>query len=360
MARPHPRVWWDSGVGVVDGLDRFQRKHRVVGYPLAVLYKFFDDQAGYLVGLIAYYAFLSFFPLLLIFTTALSVVLSNYPDLQQRVIDSALSEIPVIGEQLGRPQTLRGSGTGLLVSGIVALYGGLGVGQAFQYAMNTVWGVPRNARPNPFQARGRSFLLLLTILAFVILTTALTIVSARAISTYPLTTRVAVTVATFVGTALAFALGMRRAVALDLKLRHVAVGALGAAVTWQALQYYGVGFVERAVTSTSATNSVFGLVIGLFAFFHIAAFGAVFFAEADVVRANHLHPRALLTPFTDNVDLTDGDRRAYAQQARIGRFKQYQQIDVDFERPVDPPPVDPPPSERPPGDPPREAPTTRR
>ena len=324
----------------VGPLDRFQRKHRIVGYPLAVLYKFFDDQAGYLVGLIAYYAFLSFFPLLILFTTALSFVLSNYPDLQQRVLDSALSEIPVIGAQLGQPQTLRGSVTGLIVSGVVALYGGLGVGQAFQYAMNTVWGVPRNARPNPFRARGRSFLLLLTILLFVIITTAISIASAKAINSFPATTRVTVTVATFLGTALVFALGMRRAVALDLRLRQVVVGALGAAVTWQLLQYYGVQLVERAVNTTSATNGVFGIVIGLFAFFHLAAFGTVFFAEADVVRTNLLYPRALLTPFTDDVELTDGDRRAYAQQARIGRFKQYQQIDVDFERPVEP--VDPP------------------
>jgi len=31
-----------------------------------------------------------------------------------------------------------------------------------QYAMNTAWRVPRNTRPNPFQARGRSLLLLAT------------------------------------------------------------------------------------------------------------------------------------------------------------------------------------------------------
>ncbi|MEO6018674.1 MAG: YihY/virulence factor BrkB family protein [Knoellia sp.] len=320
----------------VGRLDRFQRKHRVVGYPLAVLYKFFDDQAGFLVGLIAYYSFLSFFPLLILFATALSIVLSRYPDLQARVLDSALSEIPVIGAQLGDPQTLRGSITGIVVSSVVALYGGLGVGQAFQYAMNTVWGVPRNSRPNPFRARGRSVLLLLTILLFVVLTTAISIVSSQSSDMFPATTKVAVAVATFFGTALVFALGMRRAVALDLELRQVAVGAVGASITWQVLQYFGVGLVERAVNTTSATNGVFGIVIGLFAFFHLAAFGTVFFAEADVVRGRHLYPRALLTPFTDDVDLTDGDRRAYAQQARIGRFKQYQQIDVDFERPIEP------------------------
>jgi uncharacterized BrkB/YihY/UPF0761 family membrane protein len=315
---------------VVRWLDRFQRKHPVVGYPIAVLYKFFDDQAGYLVALIAYYAFLSFFPLLLLLTTALSFVLANDTRLQQQILNSTLSEIPLIADQIGRPESLRGSPTGIIVSSIVALYGGLGVGQAFQYAMNTVWGVPRNSRPNPFKARGRSFLLLLTILLFVIITTAISILQANLSDDFPAATRILVFVATFLGTALVFGLGMRRAVALDLGLKDVAVGAFGAAATWQVLQSVGVGLVERASSSASATNSVFGIVIGLFAFLHLAAMGTVFFAEADVVRARKLYPRALLTPFTDNVRLTDGDRRAYAQQARIGRFKGYQQIDVDF------------------------------
>jgi hypothetical protein len=39
---------------------------------------------------------------------------------------------------------------------LVAIYGGLGVAQAVQYAMNTVWWIPRNNRPSPIKARGGS------------------------------------------------------------------------------------------------------------------------------------------------------------------------------------------------------------
>ena len=56
-----------------------------------------------------------------------------------------------------------------------SLYGGLGVAQVFQYAANTVWAVPRNNRPNPFKARGRSVLLLVTAGLAVLATTALSI-----------------------------------------------------------------------------------------------------------------------------------------------------------------------------------------
>jgi len=43
-----------SGVADVgaERLDRMQRRHRVLGFPLAVLYKFVDDQGSYLAALI--------------------------------------------------------------------------------------------------------------------------------------------------------------------------------------------------------------------------------------------------------------------------------------------------------------------
>jgi len=70
---------------------------------------------------------------------------------------------------------LGGGPVGLTVGILGSVYGGLGVAQAFQYATNTMWGVPRNNRPNPLRARGRSLTLLgIAGLAF-LGTTALTI-----------------------------------------------------------------------------------------------------------------------------------------------------------------------------------------
>jgi membrane protein len=48
------------------------------------------------------------------------------------------------------------------------------------------------------------------------------------------------------------------------------------------------------------------------------------------VRAKRLYPRALLTPFTDAVDLTRGDRSAYAGQAEAQQAKGFETIDVSF------------------------------
>ena len=56
-------------------------------------------------------------------------------------------------------------------------------------------------------------------------------------------------------------------------------------------------------------------------------------AEINVVRVEGLHPRALLTPFTDNVDLTEGDRETYVSQAKAQRSKGFENVDVTFDAP---------------------------
>ena len=44
-----------------DAFDRFQQRHRWLGFPLAVRQKYSDDQGGYLAATVTYYGFFSFF-----------------------------------------------------------------------------------------------------------------------------------------------------------------------------------------------------------------------------------------------------------------------------------------------------------
>ncbi|PRC50302.1 ribonuclease BN, partial [Mycobacterium sp. ITM-2017-0098] len=96
---------------------------------------------------------------------------------------------------------------------------------------------------------------------------------------------------------------------------QVLPGAVLAAVLWQMLQWFGATYVAHVVASASVTNSVFAIVLGLLAFLYLVSTSLMICAEINVVRVDRLYPRALLTPFTDNVDLTDADRKAYAGQA---------------------------------------------
>ncbi len=83
-------------------VDAFQRKHPVISFPIAVVYKYFDDQGPYLAAIIAYYAFIAIFPLLLLGSSILGFVLQDNPDLRKQLLDSALSQFPIIGTQLGQ------------------------------------------------------------------------------------------------------------------------------------------------------------------------------------------------------------------------------------------------------------------
>ncbi|MDQ1660111.1 MAG: hypothetical protein QOJ68_91 [Blastococcus sp.] len=320
-------------MALVDRLDRLQRRHPAAGFPIAVIYKYVDDSGPYLAALITYYAFVSLFPLLLLLSTVLSHVLAGDPQLQQRLIHSAVSQIPVVGQQLGRPQQLSGGTTGVVVGVLGSLYGGLGVAQALQFAMNSAWSVPVNNRPNPFLARGRSLLLLGTAGLAVIGTTALSALGAADVGSFGALVRILVLVASVVVNGVVFVCAFRLATPRRLTTRQVAPGALAAAVLWQLLQTFGVTYVRHVVGHAGPINGVFALVLGLLAFLYLTAVAVVLCVEVNVVRVDRLYPRALLTPFTDDVDLTPGDRKSYTALAKAQRSKGFQTVHVTFDPP---------------------------
>jgi membrane protein len=326
-------AWCSGSVALADRLDRLQRRHRAAGFPIAVVYKYVDDSGPYLAALITYYAFVSLFPLLLLFSTILGHLLAGDPELQRRLIDSALSQFPVVGDQLGTPRELSGGLGGVVIGVLGSLYGGLGVAQAVQHAMNTAWSVPRNSRPNPFLARGRSLLLLGTAGLAVIGTTALSTLGSGNAGSMGSALRTVSLVASVAVNAIVFVLAFRLATARHLTVRQVAPGALLAAVLWQLLQTFGVTYVSHVVSTASATNGVFALVLGLLAFLYLASVVGVLCVEINVVRVDKLHPRALLTPFTDDVDLTAGDRRSYTGLAKAQRQKGFETVHVTFDPP---------------------------
>jgi uncharacterized BrkB/YihY/UPF0761 family membrane protein len=72
--------------------DVLQQRHAWLAVPVAVWKKFGDDQARNLAALIACYAFVAIFPLLLVLVTVLDIVLKNHPALHQDLLNSALKQ----------------------------------------------------------------------------------------------------------------------------------------------------------------------------------------------------------------------------------------------------------------------------
>lgn len=315
-------------------LDDFQRRHRLLGFPIAVTYKYFDDQGNYLAALITYYGFLSFFPLLLLLTSVLGLVLRGDIGLQHSILRSTLHQFPVIGTDLSKPRDLGGSVPGVVVGVLASLYGGMGIANALQNAMNVAWGVPRNQRPNPVRQRLRSVQILGIGAVAALGTTVLSALgsNARSFGATSIGPEVALTLTgiSVAVNAVLFILLFRLGTARELRIRDVALGALVAAAAWQALQYFGTSYVGTVIKHATESNSVFALVLGLIAFIYLEAVAVVVGIQLNVVRARHLYPRALLTPFTDKVELTPADEVAYSSYVEAQRHKAFQRIGVHY------------------------------
>jgi membrane protein len=144
--------------------------------------------------------------------------------------------------------------------------------------------------------------------------------------------KIAVLAASVLVNAVAFIIVFQLATARPLRISQVAPGAIIAAVFWQLLQSIGVIYVNHVVRQASATNGVFAIVLGLLAFLYLTAIVIVLCIEVDVVRVDSLYPRSLMTPFTDNVALTQGDRDAYTGQATAQRSKGFEEVHVHFDQ----------------------------
>ncbi len=319
---------------MVRTFDRAQRRFPVLGVPIAVLYKFYDDQGAYLVAALTYYAFMAIFPLLLLASSILGFILQDRPELQDQVLNSALAQFPIIGDQLGRPEGMQGSTTVVVVGTLAALFGASGLGQAIQNSLNTAWAVPRNSRPNPVLGRLKSLLLLLLAGLAVLGVSVLSAIGSNTevfSANINATIRVAINLVTFVVVGLVLT-GLSRLAAA----RHDYVGpswpgSFSVALMWQGLQFLGTIYATKVLAGTSSMNQTFGLVLGLIGLIYLAAIMGVLGIEINVVLARRLWPRSLATLFTDRVDLTEADRRTYAGLVHMNVLKGFESATVRFD-----------------------------
>ena len=310
--------------------DRVQQRHPLLGFPLAVRQKFADDQGGFLAASVTYYAFFSIFPLLLVFVTLLGYALQGDPDLQRRVLDSALADFPVIGPQLKtNVHSLRGSAPALAVGIGVAVWAGTGVALALENALDHIWGVPIRRRANPLLARLRALLWIAVIGGVTLIGTVLG--SASAFAAYGPAVRVAAVLMSLAINVAVFLAVFRVLTSHSPSWRDVLPGALVAAVAWEILQWVGGYIVDRQLRHASSTYGVFAIVIGLLSWLYLAANVTLLSAEINVVVRHRLWPRSF-SVITEQ-PLTGGDERALRQRAGVEERRSDEDVTVGFDRP---------------------------
>ncbi|MFJ8159983.1 YihY/virulence factor BrkB family protein [Streptomyces sp. NPDC096136] len=306
-------------------LDRAQQRHTGPAVAVGVVKKFGDDRGSLLAALITYYGFIALIPMLLLLSTVLGFVLHGHPGAQRAVVDSALADFPIIGDQLRQNvHSVHGSGLALVIGILGLLYGALGIAQVLQHAMAEVWNVPGVQRPGYWPRLARSLLLFTVLGSGLLLATAAASLVATTLSGDP--ARVgALILSALLNTGLCLAC-FRILTPKEIPWRAMLPGSVVAGPLFTVLQAFGAVLVAHQLRHATQVYGFFATVIGLLSWLFLAAQITVYAAETNVVRARRLFPRSLLQP-----PLTEGDERVLADIARQEERRPEQHVDVDFD-----------------------------
>jgi YihY family inner membrane protein len=310
---------------VIRKVDAGQRRYTPTAFVFGVVKKYGDDNGGVLVSNLAYSAFVSLFPLLLVLVTILGLIASVDPAFKAAVLKAVAGQVPLIGSQLTGSvhQLKRSSVIGLIVGLVGLIWGSAGLAQSGLFTMEQVWNLPGPARPGYVQRLGRAGQFLALLGAGVIVTTGLT-----SLTDY-LHNGVGFKILVEVVTA-AFNVGMyigafRVLTPKGVPARQLLPGAITGGILWTLLQFLGTYLVHHYLHSDS-TYGAFAIVLGLIAWIYIAVEVTVYSAEINVVLARRLWPRSIVQP-----PLLEADRASMALQALQNQRRPEEHIEVTFD-----------------------------
>jgi YihY family inner membrane protein len=310
--------------------DAAQQQHTPAAFVFGVIKKFGDDNGGVLVANLAYAAFVSIFPLLLIFTTILGLVAASDPGLREQALQAVAGQVPAIGQQLtGNLHNLHRSSLIGLIIGIAGLiYGTTRLAQAGIFTMAQVWNLPGPARPGYVPRMGRSALFLGVLGLGIVITSLLTGLNSFGHQTRGFAFLYYVLAGlTNVGM---YLIGFRVLTPKGVPLGKLLPGAVAGGVAWTVLQALGLFLVHRSLHD-NAVYGVFATVLGLIAWIYLAVEVSVYAAEINVVLSRRLWPRAMIQP-----PLTEADRSSMALQALQNQRRPEQHVEVTYDdRPPD-------------------------
>jgi membrane protein len=305
--------------------DDFQQRHSLLGYPIAVWRKYGEDQAGNLAALIAYWAFFSIFPLLLVAVTVVGLV-----GVGQGTFRQVLAQFPLVGNVQG----LGGNWWALIVGIATALWSGLAVVKAAQNAFDSVWEVPMHERPSFFAklAKGLAALVVIGIGVLVSLGLAGVATGGKQIHvTLPLWLRVVVGVVTILLNIALLCIAYTWLTKRDLRLRQMVPGATFAGVVLFVLELAAGALITHAASGQKGATGTVSTVLGMLWFFALAGQIVLYGAEINVVKVEKLWPRGLV----DAPD-TQADHRAYEAYAEEKTYRPNQSVDTSFHGEVSP------------------------
>ncbi|MBV8430208.1 MAG: YihY/virulence factor BrkB family protein [Solirubrobacterales bacterium] len=308
---------------LTERLDAAQRRHIPLSIALATVKKFSEDQSTNLATMIAFWAFFSIFPLLLVAVTVLGWVLSNSDKLS--VLSKLANMFPLLD-----PNTitgLTGSWWPVLLGALTALWSGLAVVGALQTAFNSVWEIPYHRRPGKLKQVLRSLWVLATVGVGLVATTLLS--SFITSSANGVHLGVAGHIAGYV---IAVLLDVALVVAAfwiltdrDVSVRDVLPGGVFAGVIFFILQELSAFIISRHLKSAQSTYGHFATVITILWWFYLQSEVTLLGAQLNVVLKERLYPRSLTGP-----PRTEADRRLLQAYAAERTYRPEEVVRTEF------------------------------
>ncbi|MFL6139599.1 MAG: YihY/virulence factor BrkB family protein [Frankiaceae bacterium] len=304
----------------LERFDRWQQQRRRPAIGLATLKKFQEDQTTNLAGLVAFWAFFSVFPLLLVLVTLL-----GYFDASQSVMNNIRQMLPILEEQ--KPSALNGNALALVVGIVSAMWSGMAVVRTAQYAFNTIWEVPMNERPKLVEQTVRSLKVLAVVGVGLVLSTVVTgFLTSTANDILP------AVASSIIGPAIALALDIGLFVAAfrlltdrAITTKQVLPGALLAGVVFWALQLASTLIIGRYLQNAQATYAAMATAITMLWWFYLQAIVTLLGVQLNVVLAHRLWPRSLV-----GGPATRADHEAYDAYAKERTYHDNEEVDTTF------------------------------
>lgn len=303
--------------------DGVQKRHRPLAIPVAVLRKYSEDKSGNLATMIAFTAFFSAFPLLLVFVTLLGYFVPA--SVKNSVMAKVASMFPLLSA--GTVHGLSGQWWPLVLGLITSLWSGLAVVRVTQFAFDSVWEIPYTHRPKMFKQVRRSLGILATIGLGLVLSMIITgYVSGTATGIgLGVAGRVAGYVIAIVLDIGLFVAAFRMLTERDVTTRDVLPGALLSGVAFWILQSISSLIISRYLQKSQATYGHFATVITILWWFYLQSLITLVGAQLNVVLRERLYPRSL----TGEPE-TEADRRALAAYAQERTYHPREQVQAEF------------------------------
>jgi membrane protein len=237
-------------------------------------------QSGRNASLLAFFSFLSIFPLMLAAVSILGFVLEGDKDLQDQIVDSAASEIPVLGQQLAdNTQAINGSVWAIVIGLAVALWSSTKAFVGLESALDDTWEVDLDARDGLASQRGKALLGLVIIAVPQV--ASITIASIVTAAEFPVIGDLALFGITVVVNIVVIAAMYRFLTSHRTTWREVWPGAVAAGVVVTILQSLGTTLVKRSADGENVAMVTINTILGLITWLGLIGITVLMCAELN-------------------------------------------------------------------------------